>query len=95
MKKNITQFSNPVKFKTSDGVFDLPTQIGKLWNIEGNYESREPFAIKNISDENVTLKVRLFGMNEFIETVFYPGWNIELVSAVQDAPSGVIQGGLL
>lgn len=84
-----------VKMKSEDGLRDLTVQIGELWNISGDFMSTEPFAVKNISEDNVILNVRLYGMTEFIETVFYPGWNIELVCEVKAAPAGIIQGGRL
>lgn len=95
MENKIQLPTTSMKMKSDDGVNDLPVQVGTLWNIEDTYVSRTPFCIKNISDENITLSVRLYGMTELIETVFYPGWNIELVTEVKGAPSGVIQGGRL
>lgn len=43
------------------------------------------FNIKNESDEPVVLNVRLAGMDEeeYVSTTFYPGWNPEIVKAVQ------------
>ena len=89
-----------VKMKSEDGLRDLTVQIGELWNISGDYFATEPFAtepfaIKNISEDNLMLTVRLYGMTEFIKTVFYPGWNIELVCEIKGAPAGMIQGGRL
>lgn len=84
-----------IKMKSEDGLRDLTVQIGELWNISGDYLATEPFAVKNISEDNLMLTVRLYGMTEFIQTVFYPGWNIELVCEIKGAPAGMIQGGRL
>ena len=43
------------------------------------------FNIKNDSEIPVVLNVRLAGMpeGEYVSTTFYPGWNPEIVKAVQ------------
>ena len=95
-KKNfLSLFSNPVKLTTKDGMNVQNTQISKIWEIDGDYSDSMPFCVKNISDENISVSVRLVGMEKFVETVFYPGWNVELVCEVKNAPSGIIQGGRL
>lgn len=71
MENKIQLPTTSMKMKSDDGVNDLPVQVGTLWNIEDTYVSRTPFCIKNISDENITLSVRLYGMTESIETVFF------------------------
>ena len=47
----------------------------------GHYD----FNIKNDSEIPVVLNVRLAGMpeGEYVSTTFYPGWNPEIVKAVQ------------
>ena len=95
MKKGFNLFSTPVRLSTSDGASSQNTQIGKIWNIEGDFSSSTPFCIKNITDKNVKLNVRLVGMEGFIDTIFYPGWNVELVCEIKGVPVGAIQGGKL
>lgn len=85
-----------VKLKTENGLHDLTVQIGNLWDISGSYLSNEPFAIKNLGEDSVDLEVKLVGMDDFITTTFYQGWNIELVVEVRNVPAGAkIQGGNL
>lgn len=50
--------------------------------INGGYYD---FNIKNDSEIPVVLNVRLAGMpkGEYVSTTFYPGWNPEIVKAVQ------------
>lgn len=85
-----------VKLKTENGLHDLTVQIGSLWDITGSYLSNEPFAIKNLGEEPVDLEVKLVGMDDFITTTFYQGWNIELVVEVRNVPAEArIQGGNL
>ena len=85
-----------VKLKTENGFHDLTVQIGSLWDIKGSYLSNEPFAIKNLGEEPVSLEVKLVGMDDFITTTFYQGWNIELVVEVRNVPAdAMIQGGNL
>lgn len=85
-----------VKLKTENGLHDLTVQIGSLWDIKGSYLSNEPFAIKNLGEEPVDLEVKLVGMEGFITTTFYQGWNVELVVEVRNVPTDArIQGGNL
>lgn len=85
-----------VKLKTENGLHDLTVQIGNLWDIKGSFLSNEPFAIKNLGEEPVELEVKLVGMDSFVTTTFYQGWNIELVVEVRNVPDDVkIQGGNL
>lgn len=61
------------------GPIDISTDNFKLAN--GVYM----FNIKNDSEIPVVLSVQLAGMpeGEFVSTTFYPGWNPEIVKAVQ------------
>ena len=43
---------------------------------------RKYFVVKN-EGEDVTLEVRLTNNEEFIQTTFYNGWNVELVSEIK------------
>lgn len=68
-------------------------QVSTMGNIEGTFERDYPFLIKNITDDDVTLTVVLASCKDEIQTVFYPGWNPELVVKVLDAPANTIQYG--
>lgn len=61
------------------GVFKLPTG--------------QPFLIKNITEDNITMSVKLANMSDFIDTIIYPGWNPELIVEVQNAAEGQLQYG--
>lgn len=87
------QFVNSMGLKTQDGMYSYPVQIEKLLDISGDYSSKIPFAIKGITDANLVLNVRLYGMDDFITTIIYPGWNIELVSEFKGAAVDTIQIG--
>ena len=43
---------------------------------------RKYFVVKN-EGEDVTLEVRLANNEEFVQTTFYNGWNVELVSEIK------------
>lgn len=69
-------------------------QISVLHNIEaGNFDFYRGVLIKNITEENITLEVKLIGMTDYITTIFYPGWNVELVQSVKNAPADTLQYG--
>lgn len=69
----------------------VSAQIGKMGAITGlqdgdfSLEGNMPFNIKNDGVQQVELEVRLAGdkTGTFVSTVFYPGWNPEIVSAVR------------
>lgn len=69
----------------------VSAQIGKMGAItglqDGNFslEGGMPFNIKNDGEEQVELEVKLAGdeTDSFVSTVFYPGWNPEIVNAVK------------
>lgn len=50
-----------------------------------------PVLIKNLSEEDIWLEVKLPRSSEFIRTVFYPGWNPELIVAIKEVPEEVLQ----
>lgn len=49
--------------------------------------------LKNILEENLTVEIRPAGQEEYIETVLYPGWNVELVNAVKGVTENTLQYG--
>lgn len=61
-------------------------QIGYMGTIDLSEDfsiERKYFLVKNDGEENVKLEVRLANMTEFVETIFAPGWNPELVSEIK------------
>jgi hypothetical protein len=54
---------------------------------------KEPFLLKNITEDPITVEVILAGMNEPITTVLYSGWNVELVKQVNNAQADTLQYG--
>lgn len=71
--------------------------MGKItsgtFNINDGRGGKVPFLIKNITDENITVTVLPVGNDNPIETVLYPGWNVELVKEVQNAETNTLQYG--
>lgn len=69
----------------------VSAQIGKMGAITGlqdgnfNLEGNMPFNIKNDGLEQVEIEVHLAGdkSDSFVSTVFYPGWNPEIVRKVK------------
>lgn len=64
-------------------------QISTIGNISigdmyPNFELEDGgyFLIKNITDSNITLNVKLANNSTYVDTVFYPGWNVELVTDI-------------
>lgn len=60
--------------------------MGEIIDLEmGNFSlpDGQCFNIKNDSDQPVQLTVQLAGMEEFITTTFYVGWNPEIVKVVR------------
>lgn len=50
--------------------------------------------VKNITEDNVTVEVLLKDSEgQYIATVFYPGWNPELVIGIKAAPENTLQVG--
>lgn len=64
----------------------IPTGTFKL-------ENYKPFLIKNITEDNVSVSIRLANMPAPITTILYPGWNPELVIEVMDATENQLQYG--
>lgn len=54
---------------------------------------KEPFLLKNITEDPITVEVILAGMDEPITTVLYSGWNVELVKQVNNAQVNTLQYG--
>lgn len=73
---------------------DNSLQVSYVGDIpSGSFTFDDGFLIKNITTEAITCKIKPIGMNEFITTVLYPGWNPEICSAVQVTNSNTLQYG--
>jgi len=50
--------------------------------------------VKNITEDNVTVEVLLKDSEgQYVSTVFYPGWNPELVIGIKAVPENTLQVG--
>lgn len=50
--------------------------------------------VKNITEDNVTVEVLLKDSEgQYVATVFYPGWNPELVIGIKAVPENTLQVG--
>lgn len=74
-----------IKNTNANGV-DQSLQVSRIGNIPSGenftLDMKKPFLIKNTSEENIIASVKLANMDGFIDTIFYPGWNPELVIEV-------------
>lgn len=72
-------------------------QVSKLKNVPaGDFfigKGRNPVLIKNITDDNITIETRLYNDTDFVTTVFYPGWNPELVAELKNVTANTLQYG--
>lgn len=63
----------------------------------GNFElpyGSNAVLVKNITEDNVTVEVLLKDSEgQYISTVFYPGWNPELVIGIKAVPENTLQVG--
>lgn len=67
---------------------DFNLQVSHLKNVSGSFEQEYPFLIKVLGESAVTLTVKMASDKEEIETVFEPGWNVEIVKSVSNIPDG-------
>lgn len=67
--------------------------IGANFSIPDGRGGKEPFLLKNITEDPITVEVILAGMDEPITTVLYSGWNVELVKQVNNAQADTLQYG--
>lgn len=68
--------------------------IVSLQNIKkGNFKSEKPVYIKNNTEHNIKLKCKLLKSAYYVECIFYPGWNPELVVELLDVPENSLQLG--
>lgn len=69
-------------------------QVTHLYNVSGTVKpSIKGFLVKNISGDDITLNVKMKDSEEYIETVFAPGWNPEQIDEIENVAAGTIQIG--
>lgn len=69
-------------------------QVSCLHDIPaGNFSPGRSFVVKNLTDDEVALNVRLVSQDDFVSTKLYPGWNPEILIEIEDVPDGVLQYG--
>lgn len=69
-------------------------QVSVLGNIPaGNFESEHNFLVKNITDANIEVSVKPASQEDYVTTILYPGWNPEILSAIENAPADSLQFG--
>ena len=66
---------------------DFNHQDSNIKNVSGSYEQKYHPSIKVLTENAVTLTVKMASDNEEIETVFEPGWNVEIVKSVSNIPA--------
>lgn len=83
----------------SGGTFVTNFQVTRMGTIPlGNFNitisgQKQPFLIKNITEDNVEVEIVPAGQTAAIITVLYPGWNVEIVNQVNNAPDDTLQYG--
>lgn len=84
------------KLRTMEGHF-TSVQVSNMGPITGTFNIiqretvKRPFLVKNITEDNITATITTLG-GDTLETVFFPGWNPELVVEVSKAPDGLQYG---
>lgn len=73
-------------------------QVSRLYLLPaGDFElpyGSNAVLVKNITDDNVTVEVLLKDSEgQYVSTVFYPGWNPELVIGIKAVPENTLQVG--
>lgn len=83
----------------SSGTFVTNFQVAHMGAIPSGYfnitisRQKQPFLIKNITEDNVEVEIIPAGQTAAITTVLYPGWNVEIVNQVNNAPADTLQYG--
>lgn len=60
-------------------------QVSYLEDVNGTYESKSPFVVKNNNDDPVWVEIIPASQKEYIKTLIDPGWNPELCIGVKGA----------
>lgn len=73
------------------------SEIGNIptgeFSIDDTQGDKLPFLVKNITEDPIEVEVILAGMETPVTTVFYAGWNVELVKQVNNAQANTLQYG--
>lgn len=83
----------------SGGTFVTNFQVAHMGTIpSGKFNitvsgQKQPFLIKNITEDNVKVEIVPAGQTKAVTTVLYPGWNVEIVNQVNNAPADTLQYG--
>ena len=56
-------------------------------------KGHDPVLIKNITDDIIECQVKLVKNADYVTTALYPGWNPELVVAINNVPAKSLQYG--
>ena len=66
-------------------------QVSVLKNVPSgqDFEMDNGFLIKNITEDDIELTIIPLHQEESIKTIFYSGWNPELVKKIINVPSGI------
>ena len=71
-----------------------PQVIVKIVDIEEYNRQQDTIVTDNITEDNVTVEVLLKDAEgQYVSTVFYPGWNPELVIGIKAVPENTLQVG--
>ena len=79
-------------YNRANAANSLQISIMGNFSIPDGRGGKEPFLLKNVTEENITVSVILYGMEDPIETIVFPGWNVELVKEVVTAVEGLQYG---
>lgn len=83
----------------SGGTFVTNFQVAHMGAIpSGNFNitiggKKQPFLIKNITEDNVEVEIVPAGQIKAVTTVLYPGWNVEIVNQINNALADTLQYG--
>ena len=69
-------------------------QVSCLENVpQGNSNFGRGVLLKNITDSEISVSVKLLNNKNSILTILYPGWNPEIVVEITNAPANSLQFG--
>lgn len=69
-------------------------QVSRLQDVPaGDFNPGMMVLLKNITEENISISLKPAGQTDFVTTVLYPGWNVELVNAVKGVTANTLQYG--
>ena len=69
-------------------------QVSVLQSIPaGDFAPGRSFVVKNITDDEIELSVRLVNQENFVTTKIYPGWNPEIFIEIKNVEADTLQYG--